>query len=163
MARRVFFSFHYQRDIWRVNVVRNHWVTQDRQVAGYWDASLWESAKKKGDAAIKKMIDDALVNTSVTVVLIGAETSTRPYVLYEIEKSYERGNGMLGVYIHNIPNNYRQTDVQGANPFNQIYIPTAYGGQQYFSNMYLTFDWYLNRGYNSFASWVEQAALAAGR
>ena len=23
MARRVFFSFHYQRDIWRVNQIRN--------------------------------------------------------------------------------------------------------------------------------------------
>ncbi len=27
--RRVFFSFHYQRDIWRVNVVRNHWIAKD--------------------------------------------------------------------------------------------------------------------------------------
>ena len=34
-ARRVFFSFHYQRDIWRVNQVRNHWVAKDdRQAAG---------------------------------------------------------------------------------------------------------------------------------
>ncbi|MDL1957599.1 MAG: TIR domain-containing protein [Candidatus Desulfofervidus auxilii] len=23
MARRVFFSFHYERDVWRANVVRN--------------------------------------------------------------------------------------------------------------------------------------------
>jgi hypothetical protein len=163
MTRRVFFSFHYQRDIWRVNVVRNCWVTQDREVAGFWDASLWETAKKKGDAAIKKMIDDALVNTSVTVVLIGAETSTRKYVLYEIEKSYERGNGMLGVYINNIKDNWGLTDVLGANPFNQFYVPTAYGGQQYFSSMYPTYDWYLHSGYNNFASWVEQAALVAGK
>ena len=47
MARRVFFSFHYERDIWRANVVRNSWVTQDREAAGFWDASLWEEAKKK--------------------------------------------------------------------------------------------------------------------
>ena len=31
-------------------------MTQDREVAGYFDASLWEEAKEKGDAAIKKMI-----------------------------------------------------------------------------------------------------------
>ena len=77
MARRVFFSFHYGRDIWRVNQVRQSWVTKDRETAGFWDASLWEEARKKGDAAIKKMIDDALRNTSVTVVLIGAETAHR--------------------------------------------------------------------------------------
>ena len=48
MARRVFFSFHYERDIWRVNVVRNSWLTKGREAAGFWDASLWEEAKKKG-------------------------------------------------------------------------------------------------------------------
>ncbi len=26
-TRRVFFSFHYQRDIWRVQQVKNHWLT----------------------------------------------------------------------------------------------------------------------------------------
>lgn len=78
MARRAFFSFHYERDIWRANVVRNSWVTQNREAAGYFDASLWEEAKKKGDGAIKAMIDSALINTSVTVVLVGQETASAP-------------------------------------------------------------------------------------
>ena len=38
MARRVFFSFHYERDHWRANVVRNSWVTKDRESAGFFDA-----------------------------------------------------------------------------------------------------------------------------
>ena len=99
MARRVFFSFHYERDIWRANQVRNSWVTQDREASGFWDASLWEEAKKKGDAAIKKIIDDAMVGTSVTAVLIGAETANRTYCQYEITRSHALGKGMLGVYI----------------------------------------------------------------
>jgi len=38
MARRVFFSFHYGRDIWRANVVRNSWLLKgDREDAGFWD------------------------------------------------------------------------------------------------------------------------------
>lgn len=49
MAKRVFFSFHYQDVIdFRANVVRNHWVTKDREEAGYFDASIWEEAQKKG-------------------------------------------------------------------------------------------------------------------
>jgi hypothetical protein len=113
MARRVFFSFHYERDIWRANVVRNSWVTQDREAAGFWDASLWEEAKKKGDAAIKQMIDDALRNTSVTAVLIGTETASRPYVKYELIQSYNKTprNGMLGVYIHGIKDSKRSVPV----------------------------------------------------
>src|ERR1700704_1036722 len=102
MARRVFFSFHYERDVWRASQIRNCWVTKDRESAGFWDAAAWEEVKKKTDGDIEKWINMQLTGTSVTVVLIGAETSTRKYVGYEIVQSHRRGNGMLGVYIHNI-------------------------------------------------------------
>src|SRR5271169_7016882 len=91
MARKVFFSFHYERDIWRTNVVRNSGIVEGTAAAGFHDASLWEEAKKKGDADVKKLIDNALLGTSVTVVLIGAQTSQRKFVDYEIEKSIARG------------------------------------------------------------------------
>src|SRR5947209_5199013 len=104
MARRVFFSFHYERDVWRASVVRNSWVTQDRQAAGFFDAGMWEEAKKKGDAAIRAMIDNALKNTSVTAVLIGNQTANREYVKYEIKQSIARGNGLFGVMINLIEN-----------------------------------------------------------
>jgi hypothetical protein len=115
MARCVFFSFHYA-DIWRVNVVRNSHVVDGTAVAGFEDASLWEEAKKKGDAAVKKMIDDALVGSSVTCVLIGEKTSQREYVAYEIEKSVERGNGLLGVRIHNIKDQNQKIALWGPAP-----------------------------------------------
>jgi hypothetical protein len=102
MARRVFFSFHYQRDIWRVNVVRNSGMVEGVSAAGFHDASLWEEIRRKGDAAIKKLIDSGIDGTSVTVVLIGAETAGRKYISYEIERSIERGNGILGIRINYI-------------------------------------------------------------
>lgn len=34
MARRVFFSFHYDNDITRSMTVRNSWVTQGKEAAG---------------------------------------------------------------------------------------------------------------------------------
>jgi hypothetical protein len=117
MARRTFFSFHYERDAWRAGQVRNCWVTQDRESAGFWDAAAWEAVQKKGDAAIEKWIDDQLSGTSVTVVLIGAETSERKYVGTEIVKSYNKGNGMLGVYIHNMKDANGWTAVKGKDPF----------------------------------------------
>ena len=113
MARRVFFSFHYQRDVWRANVVRNSGVVIGSAAAGFHDASLWEEAKKKGDAAIKKLIDGALENTSVTAVLIGAKTAGRKYINYEIDKSIERGNGIFGIHIHNIKDSDSKTDTKG--------------------------------------------------
>ena len=75
MARQVFFSFHYQRDVVRVNQIRNLPEVVDHAAAGFKDASLWEEAKKKSDEAIKKLIDDGLKGTSVTLVCIGGKTA----------------------------------------------------------------------------------------
>jgi hypothetical protein len=148
MARRVFFSFHYERDVWRASVVRNSWVTKpDREAAGFFDAGMWEEAKRKGDAAIKKLIDGALVGTSVTAVLIGTETSTRTYVKYEIDQSIERGNGLFGIRIHNIKDNAGKTDSWGPSP-----LPSGYQ----------VYDWVNDKGYENLGSWVDAAAKKAG-
>ena len=143
--RNVFFSFHYQRDIWRANVVRNSGAVIGESAAGFRDASLWEEAKKKGDRAIKNLIDEGLKGTTVTVVLIGTETANRTYVTYEIEKSIERKNGLLGLRIHNIKDQNGRTDVIGSIPAKLID-----GG-------YPTYTW---TDCDDFAQWVETAYSA---
>jgi len=151
MARRVYFAFHYQRDIWRVNEVRNCWVTQDREAAGFYDASLWEEVKKKGDDAIKRMIDEGLRNTSVTVALIGKETSNRKWVRYEIQKSHKDGKGLLGVYIHGLKDASERTDEKGDNHFGEI-DTDANGKSVFFWQLYPTYDWVKDDGYSNFGT-----------
>jgi hypothetical protein len=115
MARRVFFSFHYH-DLWRVNVVRNSGVIEGLSAAGFHNELLWEETKRRGDEAVRKLIDSGLDGTSVTVVLIGAETADRRYVSYEIEESIAQGNGLLGIRINNIKDKDGRTDQAGAVP-----------------------------------------------
>ncbi len=116
--RRVFFSFHYQDVItFRANVVRNHHVTKEVGEAGFFDASIWEDAKLHGDGAIKRLINSNLEQTSVTCVLIGTETWKRRWVRYEILKSYERGNVLLGIHINGVEDKNNQTFSKGRNPF----------------------------------------------
>lgn len=66
MARKVFFSFKY-KDVSRAMVVRNSWVTQGTQAAGFIDAADFEKVKRQGDGAIQRWIDAQLNGTSVTV------------------------------------------------------------------------------------------------
>ena len=103
MARKVFFSFHYARDLWRVNVVRNSGMIEGVAAAGFHDQSLWEETQKRGDEAVKRLIDDGLRDTTVTVVLIGAETANRRYVSYEIEKSIAQGSEISAARPHSSP------------------------------------------------------------
>ena len=80
MARKVFFSFDYD-DVWRVNVIRNSDVTKkSAEVAGFIDKAKFEEVKKGADA-IRKWIDQQMEGTSVTVVLIGANTSESEWVI----------------------------------------------------------------------------------
>jgi hypothetical protein len=147
MARRVFFGFHYERDIWRACQVRNSWVTQpDRESAGFWDSASWEAVKKKGEDAVKRWIRDQIKGTSVTVVLIGTKTSTRKYVQYEIEHSWEVGNGLIGIYIHNLEDDDGNTDSKGDDPF----VALGYKNIR-------TYDWVNDKGYNNLGDWVEAA------
>lgn len=148
MARHVFFSFHYQRDVFRVNQIRSITNVIPESAAGFRDASLWEEAKRKGDDAIKRMIDTALYGTSVTVVCIGAATAGRKYINYEIRESIARGNGILGLRINNLVGHDRMQDPQGDIPnlLTQINAPI-----------------YLYTGHNDLSGWIERAAIMAGR
>src|SRR5262245_8895145 len=117
MTRRVFFSFHYKRDAWRAAQIRNSNVVEKDARFGFVDAVDWETMERQGDDAIKRWIRGQLKQTSVTVVLIGAETSERDWVDFEIRESWERGNALLGIRIHNIKDQETKTDTAGANPF----------------------------------------------
>ena len=147
LGRRVFFSFHCEQDVWRATNVRNSGKVDATAAAGWNDASLWEEAKRKGRREIERLIDTGLRGTSVTAVLIGAETARRPWVNYDIERSIERGSGLLGVRIHRIKDQFGQRAQRGTVP-----PPLTDGG-------FHIYDW----DHNNFGRWVERAAVAAGK
>ena len=137
MARHVFFSFHYD-DIMNANIVRNSGEFKPTRETGFYDASLWEEAQTKGHTAIKKLIDDGLNNTSVTVFLLGAKTSTRKWCKYELQKSIDDKKGVLGILLPN---------------------QTEHGPKWISTKGYSVQKW----DHSKFSDWVEQAARDAGR
>lgn len=163
MARRVFFSFHYENDVWRTNIVRNSWITKpDRETAGFIDAADFESIKKGGDSSIKKWIDSQLAGTTVTVVLIGSETNNRDYIKYELEQSWKKGNGILGIYIHQLKDRYGNSSPKGNNTFGPLFS-NSFDDKKYFYERFETYDWVDDDGYNNLGTWVDNAAKKAGK
>lgn len=146
MARKVFFSFKYE-DVSRAMVVRNSWVAQGKEAAGFIDAADFEKVERQGEDAIRNWIDKQLNGTSVTVVLVGAKTCSSKWVKYEIKKSIEIGNGLLGIDISKIKN------LQGNTSDRCGQIPTGY-------DFYL---WNNEDGYHKMGDWIEKAAKDAGR
>lgn len=122
MARRTFFSFHYQPDIWRVMNVRNSWVVSDKEQIsdGFLDASVFEASKRESPDALKRFLREGLKNSSVTCVLVGTQTSKRRWVRYEIVQSILKGNGLLSVDIHNVKNMDSETAAKGVDPLMRV-------------------------------------------
>lgn len=165
MARNVFYSFHYANDIFRVSTVRNNWVTKGGQkISGIIDKAEFEKIKLNGKHAVENWIDNQLKETSVTVVLIGEKTLSRPYVQYEINKSLERGNAIIGVKIHNI----KCARTQSACISGDLSTVVAYDShtKENYTIKDLAdriYDYKLDDGYSNLQDWVEKAAKNKGK
>jgi hypothetical protein len=124
VARRepVFHSFHYGNDALRVQQIRNIGMIEGNTPVS---PSAWETVWRRGDKAIEKWIDENMSHRRCVIVLVGSETHTRPWVLYEIRKAWAEKRGLFGIYIHNIKCPRNGTCSQGSNPFSVI--PTTSG------------------------------------
>ncbi|NLI92971.1 MAG: TIR domain-containing protein [Peptococcaceae bacterium] len=159
MARRVFFSFHYENDINRAMVVRNSWVVQGTKEANFIDKAAFEAVKRQGDQAVHNWIDKQLDGTSVTVVLIGSETLTRPFVQYEICQSLNRGNAIIGVYINGIKDMTTGYITLQGNVHTVVGSYNNTGSPVYFDAIADgIYDYTSGNGYQNLGNWIESAA-----
>lgn len=115
MARKkVFFSYHYEKDGNRVDEIRGMGLTKDIKPAS---KEEWDAICYKGDDEIKKWIDDNMAMAECVVVFIGEDTAKRKWIRYEIQKAWNEGKGLLGIYIHNLEDPVYGKTQKGENPF----------------------------------------------
>jgi hypothetical protein len=154
----VFYSFHYDNDVFRVQQIRNMGVIDGDEPVS---ANEWEQIKRRGDASVEKWINDNMAYRRCVVILVGSDTASRKWVRYEIKRAYDTGKGLLGIYIHNLncPRNGRCG--QGPNPFDSF---TINDGRQRLSTVIQCYD----PGYNAYdtiasnmASWVSTTIAQA--
>ena len=165
MARNVFFSFHYTRDIFRVSRIRNC-GTFTAEGQPFLDKAEWEKIKTSGDTKIKNWIDEQMERTSVLVACIGKEYFKRKWVRYEIKKAYREKRGIVGIYIHQMKNfestGYPAFDSKGVNPLDTFYFMDE-GKKIYLSTIFSTYDWVDDNGNENIETWIEEAANKVGR
>ena len=162
----VYHRFHYQRDFWRVNQVRNIGMTMGVEPNPLITHADWARIKKKGDKAVREWIEGQLVRAGVTAVLIGAETYSRPWVLYEIQRSNELKKGLVGIRIHGLTNMKQETDHAGPNPLDMVSLNESVCASEVrntLSDRYKTYDYVMGDGVNNLPLGLAEAAAIAGR
>jgi hypothetical protein len=151
--RQVFYSFYFDDDVMRVQQIRNMGVVDGDEPVS---PNEWEQLQRK-DGGVKKWIDDNMANRSCTIVLVGKNTAGRKWVKYEIEKSWNDGKGVFGIYIHNLKCPRNGLSTQGTNPFDQF---TLKNGAK-LSTLVKCYNPTVGDAYNNIkvnlATWVETA------
>jgi len=158
MAKRVFYSFHYEPDNWRASQVRNMGVIEGNRPC---TDNEWETIAKGGDEKIKKWIADQLEGKSCVVVLIGSNTARRKWINHEIIKGWDDGKGVVGIYVHNLQDSNEKQSTKGENPFANI----KYGDSgkmlssivKAYDPPYFTSKYVYDHIKNNIADWVEEA------
>jgi len=112
----VFYSFHYQRDVNRVQLIRNIGKIEGQTLL---NAQEWETVRARGSSAIAEWIDSQMKYKTAVVVLVGNETASRPWVQYEINKAWREKKPLLGIRIHGI-SSMGSVDDAGPDPFTNI-------------------------------------------
>jgi hypothetical protein len=113
MAKSVFYSFHYEHDVHRVQLVRNINALEGQPLL---NSQKWEEVRRGGDAAIKEWIHEQMAYKKAVIVLIGRQTAGRPWVTYEIEKAWLDCKPLLGIRIHGL-SSLGTVDSAGSDPF----------------------------------------------
>jgi len=117
VVRRCFFSFHYKPDNWRVSKVRNIGVVEGNKPASDND---WETIVGGGDRKIREWIENQMKGRRCAIVLIGANTAGRKWITYEISRAWNKGMGVLGIYIHNLTDRGGKQCSKGGNPLYHV-------------------------------------------
>lgn len=158
MPRKVFLSFHYDNDNWRVQTIKNIGAIEGQQLL---TSNQWEDVKAGGESAIEKWIDDNMSGKSCNIVLIGSQTAGRKWVKYEFKKAWADRKGVLGIHIHQLLDSNQKSSTKGRNPFSGF---TINDGKTQFDSVVPVYDpagststAVYNSIVNNIETWVENA------
>lgn len=137
MKRKVFYSFDYESDCVRAQMIRHIGVVERNPPVSGNDR---EAVKRGGDKAIQKWIDEQLKGSSCTIVLIGQHTTQSKWVKYEIKKSWDDGRGVFVIYIHRLKNFAGEQTPKGKNPLAHVTIRLLFFFEQKLSDIVKAYE-----------------------
>lgn len=100
-AKHVFISFAHE-DLGEVNLLRGQ-AKNDKNDLVFDDFSVKEPYNSKNSDYIKSQIREKIDRVSVTIVYLSNNSANSDWVNWEIEESFRRNKGVIGVYKGNAP------------------------------------------------------------
>ena len=145
MHRRIYLDFHPENDLSRVNQLRSQLLGSASEQAGFFDPKEYEQLLRQDKQTIRRLVRERIADTAVTLILIGTETASQPFVQLGIEESIANQNGFVGIHIHAMDDALGAPSPSGPQPI----LPAEIAFPCY------VWDWDLDR--------LQQEIEAAGR
>lgn len=117
MPKKVFFSFEYKPDNWRVQQVLKM-GSLEGEVA--FTPQDWESVRHQSKSRIEEWIHRQMLYSKAVVVLVGETTADSDWVDYEIRKAWDDRRPMLGINIHGLKDRQGRVGRKGTNPLANV-------------------------------------------
>lgn len=118
MPTSVFYSFHSPYDRGRLDQVESLGVVVGQRIPG---AEEWSAIEAGGDASIQRWMVDTMDDREVLLLLVGAHTHTRTWVLWELARAWRVGQPIVAVRVHGLSVD-GETDDPGPNPLELVDI-----------------------------------------
>lgn len=158
MRTKVFLSYHYNWDRGRADAIRG---LVGANAAPALSDSGWARLLEEGDHAVARWFAQNLERSQCAIVLISGSTRGRRLIDNEIYQSWKAKRGVLGIYVHNLPDVNGHCSHRGPNPFADFEM-TKYRAR--LSDIVRTYDppyqdpWsILNYISYNLANWVQDA------
>lgn len=119
MSKKVFFSFYYDEDVFRMHQIRNIGAITNTPIL---DANDFESIRQAGDSAVRSWINSQMKNIDCLAVLIGENTHTRKWVKYEIENAIKMDLPIFGLHIHRLQCPKNDYSKHGIDPLENVHV-----------------------------------------
>ena len=138
----LFIAYNDETDSTRANHVRKQLLASGRfLVEGYSPFTSWAKTRNGSSLQdLKAEFDKQLASTSVTLVLVGEDAATNPWIRYAIEQSYVNDKALFVLDISHIPDEHGDTCTADINPLERFAV--LEGGQKlYLHDRYPSYTW----------------------
>ena len=158
--RKIFPSYDWDEDVWRVNQIVNLPFIVGAELAGF-VKNVPNEEVRKSDAAVQRWIDENMEGCSCLVLLIGEKTYLSRWVKYELERATQKRMGRLNVYLEGMPDRYGIPSKRGKDPYahHGMYVPVDTPGVFIVNES----SWIRDNGLYNIGNWIEDACQRAGR
>lgn len=160
LYRKIFPSYDWDEDGWRVNQIVNLPYILGKEKMGF-VKNVPNEEVKRNDRAVQQWIDEHLFGCSCLVIFFGEKTYLSKWVKYEMIEAGHRGMGRLLINLEGVKNMNGIPCSYGIDPYaaNGLYTPnpdpSIYIVRQY--------KWVADEGQKNISNWIEDACVRAGR